>query len=425
MPSARRAEDVLNWKITNKEIELYNKLLLAGRFHAAFNVIGTMSSRMSGTAGLNAQGIKNDKRVRSAFPLKWDGMVLCGGDFDGFEVTLADAVFSDENLRADMLAGKSIHTLMAAEIYPDKTPEQILASKSHKDGGTIDMYSRGKQAVFAFLYGGDENTINKKLSIPMKVARAAMTNFQAKYPGIKQSRDNIAKILGALSQADGIGSKVYYKEPGEKVVTFLGFPRYYNLENGIIKALYHLASKGMPPEWHNLTYHVLRREKKQTPVGAVVSALYGAAFNIQSANMRSANNHLIQSPGAIITKRLQRRIWDHQPWGAGSWCVAPMNIHDEVLAVTNPECAMSIARTVVEVVESYRPQVPLIGMGWALNMESWGSKGEADILAVPSGVTGLKDDVYVEPVTLEEMAKLDEEPIYMDPEESQIPTDWI
>ena len=36
------------------------------------------------------------------FPLFWDGMILCGGDFDSFEVTIADAVYNDPALRKDL-----------------------------------------------------------------------------------------------------------------------------------------------------------------------------------------------------------------------------------------------------------------------------------------------------------------------------------
>jgi hypothetical protein len=123
--ASKRAAEILKCKAAAKEVELYTKLLKAKRFHAAFKVIGTLSSRMAGGEGLNAQGIKGSEEVRSAFPLKWKGMKLCGGDFDGFEVTLADAVFKDDKLHADLLAGKSIHTTMAQQIYPDKTEEQI------------------------------------------------------------------------------------------------------------------------------------------------------------------------------------------------------------------------------------------------------------------------------------------------------------
>ncbi len=74
----------------------------------------------------------------------------------------------------------------------------------------------------------------------------------------------------------------------------------------------------------------------QTAGGAVSSALYGAAFGIQAANMRAAANHEIQSPGGQITKAVQRRIWDLQPTGIHDLVVAPANVHDEIMCVTHP-----------------------------------------------------------------------------------------
>lgn len=419
--AADRAAELLKCKLAAKEVELYAKLLRAGRFHAAFEVIGTLSSRMSGTAGLNAQGIKNDKAVRSAFPLKWSGMQLSGGDFDGFEVTLADAVFGDANLRRDLAAGTSIHTLMARELYPDKSEAEILLSKGHKDGGDVDMYTRGKQAVFAFLYGGDEKTINKKLSIAMKIAKAAMDNLQNKYPGIAKSRERVEKMLGALKQVGGIGSSIEWEKCEDKVTSFLGFSRYFTLENRIVKELFELASN-MPEEFHGNGY-VKRRDRHQTLSGATCSAIYAAAFNIQAANIRAANNHLIQSPGAMITKDLQRQIWDHQPSGIGEWVVLPMNVHDEVLVVCLPTVVDLVAETVIHVVESYRDRVPLIGMEWARSMKSWGEKGKVDLGIKPSGIVDQRDDAYVEPVTVEELDELDAEPLYVDFESDL--SEWI
>lgn len=411
--ASKRAAEILKCKTAAKEVELYTKLLKAKKFHAAFKVIGTLSSRMAGGEGLNAQGIKGSKEVRSAFPLKWEGMVLCGGDFDGFEVTLADAVFKDEKLHADLLAGKSIHTTMAQQIYPDKTEKEIKDSKGFADGGDIDMYTRGKQSVFATLYGGDANTINKKLSIPKKIAEQAFDGFQKEYPGIKRTRDKIAEDFQALKQHGEIGTgHISYKEPAEYVETFLGFRRYFTLENRIAKALYDLA-RNVPSAWRILNFTVVRRDRDQTPAGAVSSALYGAAFQIQASTIRAANNHLIQSPGAMITKALQRRIWDLQPQGVHDWLVAPMNVHDEVLSVTHPDYVEEVTKVTVEVVESFRDRVPLIGMDWVRSMENWaGKKGGGDNLEVkisPHGITGFEDDSYVEPMSVEELEELEEQ----------------
>jgi hypothetical protein len=415
--ASQRAAEILKCKAAAKEVELYAKLLKAGRFHAAFKVIGTLSSRMAGGEGLNAQGIKNSDEVRSGFPLKWDGMVLCGGDFDGFEVTIADAVFGDAKLHNNLLNGISIHTMMAEKIYPDKTRDQIKASKGHKDGSDVDMYTRGKQAVFATLYGGDANTINKKLSIPKKVAEAAFDAFQAEYPGIKETRDKIAEDFSAMKQHGEIGTgHISYDEPDDYIETFLGFRRYFTLENRIAKALYDLA-RNVPKPWRRLNFEVVRRDRIQTPAGAASSALYGGAFQIQAAIIRAANNHLIQSPGAMITKQLQRDIWDVQPAGVNGWIVAPMNIHDEVLSVTHPDYVEAVTDVTVKTVESFRDQVPLIGMDWVKSMENWaGKKGEGNNLEVKIGPHGIEGwnaddkDCYVAPIDISELEELDDLP---------------
>jgi hypothetical protein len=119
---------------------------------------------------------------------------------------------------------------------------------------------------------------------------------------------------------------------------------------------------------------VTRRDRVQTAGGAIQSALFGAAFQIQAADMRAANNHLIQSPGAQITKSVQRKIWDLQPAGVGTMVVAPLNIHDEIMCATHPDYVTKVADTVEDAVNSFRPQVPLIGMKWNLEMLNWAEK---------------------------------------------------
>jgi hypothetical protein len=385
--ASRRASEILKIKAAVKEVDQHRKLLIAGRFHVSLNVIGTLSSRMSGGDGLNAQGIKKSAEVRQAFTLSWPGMVLCGGDFDSFEVTLADAVFGDERLRKDLLSGLSIHTVMAQQLYPDKTFEQVLASKAHADGSIIDMYTRGKQAVFAMLYGGDETTINKKLSIKMKIAVAAFDGFQTRYPGIREARELNQKLFGAMEQTGGIGTKILWNDPKDYCETFLGFRRYFVLENTICKILFELG-QAPPKDWklgHKdsvtgefVEWTCNRRDRTQTLSGASSSAIYGAAFQLQAANVRAANNHLIQSPGAMITKALQVAVWTLQPWGVSDWVVAPFQVHDEVNVVADPSVTDELAKVVRASVESYRDKVPLIALKWDTGLASWGDDSFKD-----------------------------------------------
>lgn len=370
-PAALRAKEVLAARKAKKEDELYAKLLKAGRFHASFVVIGTLSSRMAGSDKLNPQAINATDVVRDCFSLADPGFILCGGDFDAFEIVLADAVYGDENLRLDLKSGKKIHALFAQELFPGKSYEDILASKGMED----DMYHDGKQGVFTLVYAGNEVTLNKKLNIPLEVGKAAFEKFMKKYPGIARSRRKIESWFCTMSQKDGLGSKISWEEPKDYVESLFGFRRYFTLENSITKALFELATH-IPKHWEKYDEKVVRNPARgvQKVAGAVRSALYASAFGIQGANMRAAANHEIQSSGAQITKRVQRCVWDVQPCGVNDWRVVPMNIHDEILAPCRPEFVTQVQEAVYAAVESFRPRIPLIKMEWAQNLESW-SKG--------------------------------------------------
>jgi hypothetical protein len=416
-PAAYRAKELLGIKIAAKEVELYNKLILAGRFHADFIVIGTKSTRMSGSSGLNAQGIKATKEVRRCFPLAWDGFVLCGGDFDSFEVTLADAVYNDPALRAALIkkipcpfceqtkvchkckgtckvknkqgetvackdckgsgecqecddnleVRQKLHGLFGQAIFPGHTYAEVLAST----GTNYDMYLKGKSGVFAMIYGGNADTLVRNLGVKKEDAEAAFENFANAYPGVGKAREKTFDAFCSMRQPDG--KHVIWKEPAKCVTSFLGFSRSFDLENRICRALFELANK--PPKgWRNHPVKVWRRDRVQTAGGAVSSALYGASFGLQAANMRAAANHEIQSPGGTITKAAQRAIWDLQPVGVHELVVAPMNVHDELMVVTHPDYIPRVTEKVRESVESFRPQVPLIGLTWNESQDNWAEK---------------------------------------------------
>lgn len=712
-PAGIRAREVLDARSADKEVELYNKLIHAGRFNPSFKVIGTLSTRMSGADGLNPQGINHDEHVRSKFPLSFGGNYqLDGGDFDGFEVCLADAEYNDPNLHKDLLSGKKIHALFGQYVFTNMTYEQILADK--------DIYTKCKQAVFALLYGGEAETLKTRLGVELEIANEAYRRFVSVYPEVGKARkkvfdmfcitqdawimtdegprqvyeligksfnalvdgksyyskgffhsgtkdvyeietedgykitasadhpflvnylanpsryekgvdlwkklsdlkigdklklhnhkdvewesygsyddgyvmgwlfgdgsinkingsvrlwfykedvcvleylekvlkaerilnsdgsyclqsiylNNLVKDYGIkynkiidnsiekassdfykgfisaffdtdgctdlktkklrLGQADlprleaiqrmllrlgiqsairkqysagmkqtkyglvmrkdmfsldiyaencevfnkriglrhkrkqenltiainncdpkrnyknyfvtkvksitkkepkemfdvqvivaesfdangfvvhncsmrqpgGIGSKVEWHTPADYIESLFGFRRYFTLENRIAEALFSLANDP-PKDWLKLKLKVTRRDREQSVAGACRSALYGAAFSIQAAAMRAACNHRIQSSGAQITKRLQRRIWDIQPSGIGDWLVEPLNIHDEINSVDHKDVVGRVDGVVLETVESFRETVPLIKMIWKKGIKTWAEK---------------------------------------------------
>lgn len=397
-PAAERAKIVLTARKAKKEVELYDKIIKAGRFHAAFKVIGTFSSRMAGGGEgvkFNPQGIKRAKDVRSAFTLGWPSgpgtagpLDLWGGDFDAFEVSIADKVYNDKNLRTQLCTcskcgnvcnvieyctskkcskcggeRRKIHGLLGMELS-GLTYDEVAASK----GQDPDWYDRGKRGIFALFYGGNWSTLMRRLNITEEIARKAEEGFLRRFPGIGITRQQITDNFTTLTQPGGIGSRVEIQEPADFIESLYGFRRYFTLENRIVKELYTLASK-LPPAWRQLEGRIVRRDREQRLGGAVMTALFAAAFGLQGVITRAAGNHVIQSPGATITKALQCKLWELQPPGVQAWRVMPMNIHDEIMCPASVPTEGVIEDFLTEV----RKTVPMVKIGWK-KLDSWADK---------------------------------------------------
>ena len=366
-----RAQEILDFRHAQKEVELYDKLLCAGRFHASLNVIGTRSSRMSGSDGLNPQGIKRALYVRECFPLSLDEMLLAGGDFDAFEVNIADAVFFDPDLHRDLLQGKKIHALFGTFLFAPMTYEQVLATKGLP--GEADKYARSKNGVFCILYGGEEYSLQTRVGISEENATNAFRAWCNKYKVWGKERQKYFDMFCSMRQPGGIGTKVEWHEPADYVESLYGFRRYFTLENQIVRALFNLAEKP-PKDWMGIKISVQRRDRLQSVCGAVRSALFAAAFSIQAANMRAAANHVIQSTGGQLTKMLQRQLWDLQPCGINHWRIQPLNIHDEIMCPVLPAFVKDTSLTVARFVEKYKKDVPLLAIKWLTDLKTWGDK---------------------------------------------------
>ena len=380
---AKRAAEVLEARQCNYEVDFYDKILLAGRFHASSSIIGSLSGRMAGGGsakgiemggsakgdGLNPLGVKRTKEVRGKFTLADPDMRLCSGDFDAFEVTLAVALYDDPNLTEDLLKGKKIHALFGQFLFPKETYETICTSS----GSSEDYYEKSKRSFFATLYGGTAETINSRVGVSIEDAVLALHMFGQRYQKVGEYQARVNDKCCSMRQPNGIGSKVEWHEPVEFAESMFGFKRFYTLENMICKALFGLACDP-PRAWRDARIKVTRRDRVQTAFGASQSALYGAAFAIQASNMRSFKNHEIQASGAEITKDVQKKVWDIQPVGIEPWLVQPLSIHDEIQCVTHPSVVDRVAETVNKTVEKYRDRVKLIKMEWKSNLKTWADK---------------------------------------------------
>lgn len=390
--SAKRAQEILDFRHAGKKIQVLNKLIAAGRFHASFKVIGTLSGRMAGGDGLNAQGIDHSPEFRELFTLADNGMTLSAGDYDGFEVTIMIEAYDDEKLRSDYLSTRPCHkcggegcpvckqtgelqtklyAIAGTMFFPGMSYDDIMNSKGmdHEK----DKYDRSKKGTLALFYGGEGFTLASRVGISELIGDDAFQKWLKRYPEWSEARKAIHARFCSMSQPGGLGTAVEWGDPEDSAETLFGFRRFFTLENKICKALFQLGEK--PPEsWANIKTKVVRRDREQTACGASRSACFGAAFGIQGSCMRAAANHIIQGTGAHITKGLQCAIWDFQPVGINNWKVQPMNIHDEVTCCIAPELVGKVHQAVDVYNQKMKDTIPLIEMKWAPNLKSWADK---------------------------------------------------
>ena len=392
-PAAIRAQKVLDSRAAKKEIETYDKLLCAGRFHASFSVIGTLSGRMAGADRFNPQAIKNSGNTKSFFTLAQPGYILCGGDFEGFEVAIAEARYNDPKLREALLsttecfkchgedkncedchgtnvAKMKVHAMFGTFLYPNMTYAEIVKDKV--------IYTRSKSGFFLKIYGGNVFTMMERLDIEEQAAISADQRFEATFLGVKKARLELENMFQSMRQPRGIGTKVEWHTPVDFIANMLNPPfcRYFTLENAICKALFDISNKP-PKQWEKYRQlKVWRKDRQQTVPGSVQSALYGAAFQIQSSNKRAGGNHEIQSTGAEINKDLQFNLWKLQPCGINEFLVQPMNVHDELQmpVKNNPTLIESVDKIVEEIIQKYKPLIPLIEINWKSGLGSWAEK---------------------------------------------------
>ena len=370
MPVVLRVEHIELIRKHTKRVELFHKLLLAKRAYPDFKVIGTKSGRMSGASGLNFQGIDSSTEVRSLFVLSDPGLVLSAGDYSSQELAIAATTMNDDELMKDMESGKSLHGLFAAQAY-ETTYEDIMSNK--KDG----RYGKAKGGVYAILYGGTFETVAKNMGIDVKVAEAAYNRMVANYPQMGETRRAVTERFSSMKQdSDG---KIQYKDPPEKFIeSVFGYRRYFNTEYALQKMILSVI-QNMPQQWKDIEIKVERTEgKRQSMVGAICSALYGAAFSLQNKVIRASRNHVIQSTGRELTVGMQAHVWDLQPQGINPFLLTLMSIHDELAVVSGESEVAAIQSAIEDKVQEQCKTVPLTSIEWFTGNKSWAEKSHGE-----------------------------------------------
>lgn len=380
-----RCKKILSARRASKELQLYKALLNAGALHVALKMLGAKSYRMSGgsenyiktNGALNPQGIKKDPDVRRCFTFTWDNetpelsMFMDAGDFNSFEVSIAEAVFHEPKLTEALRKDAKTHAVFGAAMY-GKTYEEILATSKENINSENGLYQRAKRGFFAMLYMAEDQTLSESMWITREEARAGLDLFLQDHIEIKNFRDQLKRDFTAVKSNRGKYEWATHKEYAE---SFFGFKRYFTLEYTIINKLYQLATN--PTESMRSIADGLflkRRDRQQTAQGAAASALFAAFFSLQNSIIRAAGNHVIQSPGAHMTKTLQFRLVKLQPVGVAPWHIMTFNAHDEIITAVVQSVREQAKDIVSDFITEYKEFVPFLSMDWEQGLPYWGAK---------------------------------------------------
>jgi DNA polymerase I-like protein with 3'-5' exonuclease and polymerase domains len=315
---------------------------------------------------ISAHGIPHEEEFREVFEFAGEDEYLVGGDAVSFEVTILDGVFDCPNLHQQLKEGKKFHGLMG-EIWFDTDYDDIIEDK--------DKYSKAKAGDFAWVYGAMVPKIAETLGLEEDTVEESNKELGRRYPEVVEKRTEVAQAFCSMRQPGGIGTNIEWHEPQDYIESIFGFRRYFTLENSICRSLFNLARKP-PKHWRAIKETVVRHTYRgvQKLGGACQSAIYAAAFNIQSSNMRAATNHIIQSPGGTLTKMFQYMLWrDIQPIGVSTFHIRILNVHDELLSVVKKQHITKTHEVKNKFISWAKKYVPLINWEWD-TLKNWSEK---------------------------------------------------
>lgn len=328
------------------------------RGHPELNIIGTSTGRAAGAGGLNWQGIGRNSGIRQGILTSW------GGDFDAFEISIAQSVYQDKQMDADLRDGIDLHSMSATMFYDTLNYPEFILHK--KESPYKDQRYHAKQSNFAILYGGGPVNISQECGTPMEQAEKGYEKFFDRYTGIKEYFEKNEKSFYTVDVKTW--SEHCIEKMSDQIEDIFGNKQSFRFEKKICNLFWHLGMKDIVkrsiPELSELK--IVRKEMKgeQTWNNCVKSAFLGSVITMQQAILRRAINTPVQMTGAYITKKLIRRLWTEH--------YSPMlNIHDEIIFPDYAE--ENFSDTVKNFIEEKKSLIPFLSMAFK-KISNWGEK---------------------------------------------------
>lgn len=200
--SYARAAPFANFILRMREVEtqiefLSKKLSPTNRFHAAFNVAGTETFRLSSSEhplriGSNLQNIPQDaRRIFEADP----GYLLFYSDQQGAEARFVAYRSGDENYIAAVEGGDS-HTMVASMVFGFEPKRELAERPYYRTYSYRDITKKGAHGSN---YYGKPYTLAQQMKVETAIAEKFQAEYFKRFPGISAWHAWVANKL----QTDG------------------------------------------------------------------------------------------------------------------------------------------------------------------------------------------------------------------------------
>ncbi len=173
---------IIRYRKINKLITTYldgmlNFIDVDGKIHTTFMQRTTSTGRLSSREpNLQNLPIRDDegKSLRKMFSSSFEGGTLISADYNQIELRLMANFSEDENMIADYVSGKDIHTATASKIFGVALNEV-----------TSNMRRVAKSVNFGIIYGISAFGLSQNLNCPVKEAADFIKKYMEIYPRVK------------------------------------------------------------------------------------------------------------------------------------------------------------------------------------------------------------------------------------------------
>lgn len=169
-----------------------------GRIHTTYSQVGTATGRLS-SENPNLQNIPiksiRGQKLRSAFIAGEGFETLLTADYSQIEMRIMAHLSNDQGLIEAFNLGEDLHNFVGSRIYGVE-PKDVTSA----------MRSKVKAMSYGLVYGLSEYGLARQLRIDNKEAKQLMSDYFARFGGVKQYLDQVvqrAKNLGYTTTVYG------------------------------------------------------------------------------------------------------------------------------------------------------------------------------------------------------------------------------